>query len=350
MKKILLIATLVLLAAVSCSREEVRKDGGNGTVTLRLNTGAASRATVPGDGVVADGGGIFISGAGVPDLVILLVDGNGDVAMTYPGTGSSLQADPQSTEMSVTFTGLSGVDDGEDDFTAYAFANTEGLWDMQSSGSAVSDLTALTRVEQIEALQFVPLAADTAPALKNGRLPLSAVKSFQVSSLGNGEVSLEMLRCIAKVTMEFVNNTDDTLTLADFSFALRNICPDRGFVTPHALPELPDNIAYGDVEVDEGTKGFSIGASKDTTFFVFPGVAVANSREYTMDVDFKPNGALTGNSYRNLPVHNNKAENLLQIERNQHIHIVTRISRGLTVSFNFEVMPWELMEERILFD
>jgi len=41
---------------------------------------------------------------------------------------------------------------------------------------------------------------------------------------------------------------------------------------------------------------------------------------------------------------------ITSLERNQHLHIVTRISKGLTVSFNFEVTDWTELEETVEFD
>ena len=44
---------------------------------------------------------------------------------------------------------------------------------------------------------------------------------------------LELLRCIAKVTAEFINNTGETLELDDYSHYIKNICPDNGYIIKH---------------------------------------------------------------------------------------------------------------------
>ena len=350
MKRYLLIAAIAIFAALSCSREEfVVQERGKGDVTISFRTsGAYSRSTVPGDGNVADGGGISISG-GIPDLVILIANSSGTIVKTYPGSGSTLSPDPDPAELSVTFAGLDN-----ETHTAYAFANTGGLWSMSSGGTPVTDLTTLATASQVEALQFDPLAADTCPALQNGMLPLSAKGTFDVGTSGNGEVSLQMLRCVAKVTMEFINNTGYSLELDDFSFALKNLCPDRGFVTPHTLPDLPGGITYGDIEEDAGDDNVLAvsgdGSSLKYEFFVFPGVAVTRSREYALDVAFRANDAASIKNYTDLPIHDNRAVDVMSLERNQHLHISTKISKGLTVSFNFEVQPWEAKTEQVLFE
>ncbi len=329
---------MAVLAALSCTREESAAPVSGG-LTVRLSAVEAfTKAVSPGDGTVADGGGIMISD-GVPDLVILIADGGGDIVARYPGTGI-LQADPTSTAMSVSFSGLAAGA-----HTVYAFANVEGAspWAMSST------FAGLSTADDIEALQFSPLAADTCPA-PTDRLPLSAVGTFTVSGGGTGEVSLQMIRCVAKVSIDFVNKTGAALTLDDFSFSLENLCPDRGFVSPHVLPDLPAEIVYGDiVHPEEDGVNLETGATRTYTFYVFPGVAEPRTRDYLLNTSFRPNGALEANNYTDLPVHDDHAVDIVSLERNQHLHIVTRISRGLTVSFNFEVADWVEKTESVLF-
>ncbi len=326
------------LAALSCTREESAAPVG-GSISISLGVRPiGTRATSPGDGSPADGGGIFIS-AGLPDLVILIADPAGDIVARYPESGS-LQADPTTTAMAVSFTGL---DEGV--HTVYAFANTGGAnpWAMSA------DFADLLTADDVEALQFSPLPADTCPDAAD-RLPLSARGSVSVSSGGTGEVSLQMIRCVAKVTIDFVNRTGAALTLDDFAFSLENLCPDRGYVCPRALPDLPSGISYGDiVHPEEDGIALGTGEVQSYSFYVFPGVAVPRSRDYLLNVGFTANGSAEPNSYSDLPVHDDHAVNIVSLERNQHLHIVTRISRGLTVSFNFEVADWIANTESVLF-
>lgn len=66
-------ATLACLSSCSKDTEKVTAEGT--TVTLSFYTGGMeTRATTPGDGDVADGGGIYKDGEGNPDLIILIAD------------------------------------------------------------------------------------------------------------------------------------------------------------------------------------------------------------------------------------------------------------------------------------
>ncbi len=345
MKRLLTAAFLALTCLLSCTKQEAGLSVPGRNVRILLNTGEIqTRATTPGDSVVADGGGIYLDGSKVPDLVILIADSNGDIVSTYPGSSNAtLQADPTVTAMSVSFTGLS---DGE--HTVYAFANTEGLWAMESGGSAVTHLTSLTTVSNVESLVFSSLTADTCPALTNDRLPLSASGSVTVTN-GNGEVALEMIRCVAKVTMEFINKTGNSLELDGFNFSLEDLCPTTGYVAPHDLPDVPAGIAYGDIVENVGDDVvFADKESKSYSFYVFPGTAPDG--KYLLNAGFTANNAADASSFSGLPVHDDHAVDITSLERNQHLHIVTRISKGLTVSFNFEVTDWTTLEETLTFD
>ncbi len=335
----LLAFALALLAIVSCSKQETGPLVPAGELRIVLNTGAIrTRATTPGDGVVADGGGIYLDN-GTPDLVILVADSNGDIVKTYPGTNAILQADPTTTEMSVSITGLS---DGT--HTVYAFGNTEGLWTMDGC----TDLTTLTTASAVEALQFTALSADTVPTLTNDRLPSSATGTVTLTN-GNAEIALEMIRCVAKVTMEFINKTGASLELDGFNFSLEDLCPTTGYVAPHDLPEVPAGIAYGDIVQNVGDDvTFTSGESKNYSFYVFPGTAPDG--KYLLNAGFTANNAADASSFTDLPVHDDHAVDITSLERNQHLHIVTRISKGLTVSFNFEVTDWTTKEETVQFD
>ena len=354
MKKFKLIIVLaILLSAVSCTREETRLAVGDCGLKINFSTSAPkTRATTPGDGNVADGGGIYIDltdpTAPVPDLVLLIADSGGSIVATYPdpvrgdAIDGTLEADPSSTSMSVTFTGLS-----QGNYTVYGFANTEGLWNMTSGGNTVTDLTTLPTAAAVEALQFSPLSAYTCPAVRNGRLPLSAKGSVSVSSLHTGEVTLEMIRCVAKVSAEFVNNTEIALTLSDYSSSFVGLCPNSAYVLRHD-PDFPAGASSGNIVASEASLTIPASGSVTMTWYVFP-----SSGPYTLDVGFtmfKNTAQEHVYSYSDLPVHDDHARDLMALERNQNLHIVTRISKGTTVSFNFEVADWIPLTEQVLFD
>ena len=322
----------------------------HGSLRILFETGSLQTKAGP-DGVVADGGGIYIN-ENVPDLVILVADNSGDIVATYPDSGTggiitgSVEGDPAATQMSVSFTGLLG----NATYTVYAFANTQGLWTMKTGGSIVSSLTALTSVTQVEGLQFEPVSgdldSDSCLEVKNSRLPLSAKGTVTLQSSGNGEISLAMLRCVAKVTAVFENQYGSALTLYEFSNTLFHMRPEIGYVIPHSSDFAVAYASEGNLAAIE-TDPLTI--AKDNTvsksWYVFPSIG-----PYTCDVSFKLDPSGEPLQYTDLPVHDDHARDIPQLARNQHLTITTRIGKGQSVSFNFEVADWDEKTETVTFN
>lgn len=359
MRKHWLILLLVLLGALSCKHEEMPAGG----LRIVFETGEPE-TKAEGDGVVADGGGIYLSGSGTeldpyhhPDLVILLVDASGNIVGKFNGLSDSnvrsgLEGTPSPTRMMVS---ISGTTEDEDltscaTYTVYAFANTLGLWTMKSGGSPVM-LADLTTVAQIEALQFYldpETDLDTYGCLKvkESRLPLSAKGTVTLSANGNGEISLAMLRCAAKVTAVFDNQYGAALSLSDFSNIFYHMNPSMGYVIPHAIdfPVEHDSVYDGDISASE-TDPIPIADDQtiSMSWYVLPSIG-----PYTCDISFT--SSETSYSYTELPVHDDHARNIPKLARNQHLTITTRIGRGKKVSFNFKVEDWDTKTEHVYFD
>jgi hypothetical protein len=321
---------------------------------LNFRTGALQTKAASGDGDVSDGGGIYISG-GVPDLVILIVNSSNSVVGVYPDPNpgvdvdSSLESVTDETSMRVKFTGL---DEGV--YSVYAFANTEGYWPMSGQGvlSAKNYLAGLTTKSAIESLKFKDLfgsvPASVCPNDDDNlpeKLPLSAKGTVNVSSLHTGEVTLAMKRCVAKVTAEFINNTVDTLKLYDYTNTIVGMCPNSGYVI-EGTPDYPEGTIAGNIMAAKDslvipakdTLDASSPCSVSMSWYVFP-----SSGPYTCDIGFtlfKGDPAEHTYTYSDLPVHDDHAVSIPSLARNRHLHIVTKISKGTTVSFNFEVSGW----------
>lgn len=370
MKRFLLIILIALLGAVSCHLEETALPG-VGNCGLRIDFGTGLLHTRAGDGNVADGGGIYIDDSDPsdlkPDLVILVVQNSTNTVVgTYPdpapdsGVDSNLESGADETSMSVTFTSLA-----EGAHTVYAFANTGGYWAMAGQGANDADeyLLSLTTRSAIESLCFSDLFATVSGSIcpydesnPPDRLPLSAKATVNVSSQHTGEVTLEMLRCVAKVTAEFVNNTGEDLTLYDYGDTLVGMCPNRAYVI-QGEPDYPAGTLAGDIIATETSLSIpatnaldpSKPGTRSTSWYVFP-----SSGPYTCNIGFTLNKNEANEhtySYSNLPVHDDHAVSIPSLPRNRHLHIVTKISKGTTVSFNFEVSGWgEPIEEQVLFD
>lgn len=346
---------------------------------------------VSGAGGYFQWGGYFNSNAAsVPvDLVILIADNQagsptrGDIVATYPpsgrvGVGNGSMVSQSTTDAVVSFN-LSGK--GQDwDYTVYAFGNTAGLWEMTTDGSNTysgATLTSLTTATQVEALKFKVQTrntqewepADASDDTNNdgvsdayadlpytqkyddgvllgagGRLPVSAQAPLTVTSGGNGEAFLELIRCVAKVTAKIINNTGYPLDLYDYKHTVHGINPDQGWVLPHDNDVIgtPANLlANPSAKYNQPNLGIPISkdGSREYNWYVFP-----SSGPYDLCLQFildKNTPKQKTYTYNHLPITNWRAQNIPALERNQHLTVTTRISKGLTVSFNFEVTTWD---------
>ena len=361
MRKYLVILAVLLGTTVSCEREFIRPAAEGVRISFQTGVPYTRAVTTPGDGVVADGGGIFIDNSNpsnpVPDLVILLAGPDSTIVATYPeqseGTGidSELQDDPGATGLGVVFSGFT-AEQRDTTYIVYAFANTEGMWVMTPGGASMTGATAkdsllsLTSVAVIDSLKFIPWGLsprDTALTIKSGRLPLSAKGTVRVSSGGTGEVSLALIRGVAKITARFINNTGAALSMTNYRNEFVGISPDRSFVLPH-VPSAPvDTLARNLISVEE-LLAIPKDGQDSISWYVFP-----SKGPYTCNVSFTTSGE--SYNYTGLQVHDDHARDLSGLERNQHLRIETRISKGTTVSFNLEVTGWiDEKVERILFD
>ena len=346
----------MLASLFSCSKDTENVLGEGTTITISFYTGGMqTRATTPGDGVVADGGGIFLDGENNPDLIILIANAeSGSIVKRYPGDGevellSATEVSAKEAKVSFSFAGLPA---GQ--YIAYAFGNAQGLWPMIKDGDddtddskviTASDLTNSAKVptrEVLEALRFRKLEEDEDPKILNGRMPVSAKGELEVTSGKNGQVRLELLRCIAKVTAEFINNTGMDLDLSDYSNKIVNICPNTGYIIKHPAV-APASAAMGTLEAKVSEHNILHEGSISRSWYVFPSVG-----PYTCDISFAANG--TEYDFPDLPVTDSKRVDIPCLYRNQQLHIVTRISCGLEVSFNFEVAEWEEKTAEVQFD
>ena len=315
------------------------------------------------------------------DLVILIADMKtgsatyGNIIATYPAstreeagvvvTGTIKSQSPVDAVVKFNFTGFDYGDADSWDYMVYAFGNTDGLWTMttdpENPGIALSasDLVELTTADDVEALQFTAQTRNTeawddgALLQSSGRLPVSAKASLTVSSGKNGEAYLELLRCVAKVTAKIINNTGDVLSLCDYTHVVKGINPDTGWVIPHENDVIGTagnlvanpNAKYSpaDVRIPITSEG-----SREYDWYVFP-----STGPYTIDIQFTLNKGEGGEktyTYLNLPVTNWRDVSIPALARNQHLVVTTRISRGLTVSFNFDVESWTGHTASVEFD
>lgn len=349
---------LLILAGISCQRQEPVVSG---ALTLTFSTSLPqTRATTPGDGNVQDGGGIAVDGESAPDLVIAIADKTGDIVAWYPDANGvavpnslCLIPHPASvpvTESSIRFTGL-----GKGTYSVYAFANTGEL-----DGAFRTALLEAARISDLDELQ---LEAATGTPSFDGRMPLSARGSVSVNEKGNGQIDLELLRVVAKVSLTFVNKTGEPLLLHDCSAILHGINPSRGYLLPHKTDYvtgcdrdlLLDNAGLTIPVLDPEDPTSVNTAEVKEPVLVFPSIAPTVQSRYLGDISFKVAKAgeesydpsnpetYTAYSFTDLPIHDRYSQDIPSLMRNQYLKIETRIARKTTeydISFNFEVCDW----------
>ena len=366
------LATL-LLTFLSCTREEMKETGPGGTITLHFGTSTlqTTKVTTPGDGVVADGGGLYLDGSGNPDLVILIANSDGDIVITYPNSERSgipygtLDGAATATLVKLSFD-FSTLSSGK--YTVYAFGNTSGLWPMTdgtNNYASGSDLLSLTTEEQVNNLRFQDQERNTTgweddsfndPGVKtwddgvavlNSRLPVSARTSLTVSPGKNGEAYLELVRCVAKITAIIKNNTTVALDLLHYRHTVHDINPSSGYVIPREsndfcgtagnLLQYPEKKYSPDPYPDPNDVPpihISEVGSESYSWYVFP-----SKGPYTICIGFTENSI--DHTYFKLPITNWSQVNIPELKRNQHMIVTTRLSEGKTVSFNFTVNEWD---------
>lgn len=339
------LAVMALLSGVSCTRQDLP---GSGVVTVSLFTGLPeTRAGTPDP---KDGSAIFIDNS-TPDLKLLIFKADGAKVTPAGENTESLTA----TDVKLTY---SGIPPGE--YTVYALANTEGLWTMSGT------LASATTKDEIEALYFTELPS--VPDPDTFRMPLTAKGTLSVNAAGNGDISLNLTRPVARVVLKFENNSGHKLKLAPFSAKFKKMAPSNGYLFQHN-PDVPSGVAgfeYGDLAFTAPASGLEIesGASYSPSALVYPGLpGYPNVESYLCDISFTITEVDDDDSdlvlnpsfshaftFTDLRVHNNRGEDIKTLARNQQLTVTVKVSLGKMLSFNFEVGDWTTCSETVTFD
>ena len=350
-----LLASIFALA-VCCSCIPQEQQAGTGDVSLVFQTGAFTRAETPGDGTAADGGGIARTTADPdkPDLWVFLVsDDDDEIKARYPGAGLTdghLHAGFTTLRDTVSFEGITA---GE--YTVYAFANTEGL-----ALSGTPDLSTIADRDDLEELLFAALGTtpgtDTVRLLAS-RLPLAATAPLTVTENKNGSATVEMVRCLAKITVEMINQTTEILSMPEhlsspgLSVTLHKMNPNQGYVFPND-PDIPvgayDPGPSGDV-VFSCSENINPGDTLRLVRYVFPSDTL-HCGNFSTDVSFYLESDDETYSYLDLPIIDYRARPIAKLARNTHLHLEIRISRKKQVSFNFLVEDWNAVSSNVTFE
>jgi hypothetical protein len=348
---ILLATALTMATGVSCGKMEKGKtDVTQSEVVISFSSAApVTRAGAVGDGVVADGGGIFINGSD-PDLYIAIANYQGDVIATYTGTDTAdaeRVGDATATQVSIRFKTISNP--GE--YTVYALANTyvdgtDGVWGAPANAS---EWEALTTATALDNLKFSDLG-DYGTLAVTDRMPLSAKGTLSISENLNGHVELEMLRCVGKVGFKFKNESDESITLTGCTVEIEEISPSQGYLFPRTSG---DDTAGTPRSISLTMSSIVIASGASTDMYemqlVFPSIAPerAIGSRYFCNISFTVDN--NQKSFTDLPIHDKMSQDIQALARNQYLQIETRINKGNDISFNFEVIDWTRKQEEIIF-
>lgn len=373
-KEFILLLSLVLLFVAACGRVE-EPSGGDVVLTFRVGE-PATKANTPGDGDVADGGGIYCTKVGdevTPDLVIFIFNEDGTLRKRYPTDGVLAESDydgGHATTLSISF-GSSGWEDGA--YEVFALANIGGT----GGNLDIPDLSSITSITHLDNLQM-GISSGTAPQVGD-RMPLSASGTLHVAKglydKYNGLLELEMLRCFAKVQLTFRNLTGELLTLTNCSVKFKDMNTQKAWI----FPREPDFVTLG----GSGTKDDNYGDyttvaanipslssipftdnlltdddERDRDVFVspilfFPSIAPKQTvpsagNRYLCNISF--NVGTAAKTFTDLPIHDEFTQDIPVLKRNQYLQILTTIAKGTNVSFNFFVKNWEEHNESVTFN
>ncbi len=396
-KRSLILMSLALLFWNACTPVEMPSASGNVTLAFRVG----EPATRAGDGVVADGGGIYcIKEAGpvyTPDLHIFICDREtGAVVKHYPEIGVVEECDWVSGDKA-TYLAVSFSFSGEGTYSVYALAN---VGDLASGNLEISSsLAGITNASQLDAMILTLTdAALSANALASPdvgtRMPLSAKGILHVEpglSAGkyNGHVELELLRCVNQVQLSFQNLTGSELNIYNCTVTFKQLNAKQGWL----FPADPDFVELGDGadsdKFDDNYRDFTSTArdltgipaaddpatgsidEREMALFTspvrfFPSVAPpqttpSKGNRYLCDISFRVaragktynpsnSGTYDTKNFTNLPIHDPRSQDIQELKRNQYLQIVTTISNGSNVSFNFIVKEWTGHTETVEFN
>ena len=376
----------LLLTWVSCSPLDPQPSE-RGEIAISIATGVPLTRAASGN--PSDGGGISVDGNANPDLVIAIANADGDFVAWYPATGFWKVEDGEnpgdyidramaqgyssncatehtaSTNATTSTIFFSGPRRGS--YTVFATANTAGL---------PSDIrTSLSRCGSITDLEALQLSVASGQPDYNSCMPLSAKGALSVNSSGNGQVDLQLLRPVARVSFTFHNQTGDPdIEIHACQVTIGAMNPSRGYLIPRETNDYVTGYDRNLVLTAPEVLVFGTNSSDAATYRkatlpvmqVFPSTAPAQNigSRYLCSVTFRVTNqgetyaannvsTYTEYSFTNLPVHDNRSADIPYLRRNQHLQIVTRITKTAVehdYSFNFEVQDWDEEENFLTFD
>lgn len=210
----------------ACEKQESVQPDKAGSLRVAVQMQSFSRAATPGDGSVADGGGM-------EDLTLVLVDPNGVVAAKQQLT--ALTGDDQLVK-EVVFEHLN-----VGNHTIYAYANTARSYLSEGrtllASLAVGDTFGAAQRDAL----FNTLTGTAAPETQD-TAPLLLTASQEVAiELGTTRTSIVMVRPIVRFEVLLNNHAAVPMTVTGLSTSAFN--PSTGYLLPHG-GVLPASVTY----------------------------------------------------------------------------------------------------------
>ena len=354
-------AVAMLLLAGSCNTKEPLQIE-QGRIAVSITSGRIATRALSDD--IADGSAIIVNNSGIPDLAIGIANSAGDLVASWPDdywgtlgtvfTSQCQTAQTDSSKSTIYFTGP-----GRGSYTVFAVANTAGL--------DAATITALKAAKTVGALDSLLLSVASGEPDFGATMPLTAKGRLTVNSWGNGQIDLNLLRPVAKVSFTFVNETGGSVDIHNCKVTLKDLNTSSGYLFEQTPDYLPGHTCDRDLTIN-GSDPLVFTDNKSTLPIktVFPSVAperLVGSR-YFCDVSFRVTkkamvydsgnaATYTEYSFTDLPIHDNRSKDIPYILRNQHLKIQTRITKRTEehdYSFNFEVQDWYEKVAYVTFD
>lgn len=210
----------------ACEKQESVQPDKAGSLRVAVQMQSFSRAAIPGDGSVADGGGM-------EDLTLVLVDPNGVVAAKQQLT--ALTGDDQLVK-EVVFEHLN-----VGNHTIYAYANTERSYLTEAktmlASLAVGDAFGAAQRDAL----FTTRTGTAAPETDPSKSLLLTASQEVVVEMGTTSTSIVMVRPIVRFEVLLNNHAAVPMTVTGLSTSAFN--PSTGYLLPHG-GVLPASVTY----------------------------------------------------------------------------------------------------------
>ena len=172
-------------------------------------------------------------------------------------------------------------------------------------------------------------------------LPMSAYQGEVDIQTGENTASLSLIRCVAKLRIEMVNELTRPITVNEMSFG--TFMADRFYLFPQTTPsDVPDGITYDDIQYgsqDDTSQHLGIeiegGATRVLVLYIYPSYAWTNGTDSPYTIGFRtPNATYARNQFFT------GSNPLSYIARNTEVTIRALLHTDSNFTLDFAVEGW----------